>query len=77
MRKPNKLECLPLANFSNLVFYLRITPEPTWVEHLSSSPFWGSFLALPASIRPVWKGLPGTKTLAYFASSSVMKEKVL
>jgi hypothetical protein len=34
-------------------------------------------LALLAEITLVWKGLPGTNTLAYFASSSATKKNVL
>jgi hypothetical protein len=36
----NKLECLPPASFSSLVFCLRVTvrPEPTQVEKLSGAP---------------------------------------
>jgi hypothetical protein len=34
-------------------------------------------LAFLAEITLVWKGLPGTNTLAYLASSSATKKKVL
>jgi hypothetical protein len=32
---------------------------------------------LHSNIKPGWKGLPGTKALAYLASLSVMKKNVL
>ncbi len=37
----------------------------------------GRLLALAANIRPDWKGLPGTKTLAYRCFLWVTKKKVL
>ncbi len=34
--------------------------------YLSDAPLLGMLLALPTNIRPGWKNLPGTNTLAYY-----------
>jgi len=39
------------------------------VKKFSVAPFYGRHLALPTNIRPGWKGLPGTNTLAYYKFS--------
>jgi hypothetical protein len=45
------------------------------LEHLSDASFLGKLLVFPANIRPGWKVVASTNTLAYLASSTVMKEK--
>ncbi len=40
------------------------------------SPFKGRLLASPTNIRVVWKGLPGTNTLAYYENPLVKAVKV-
>jgi len=35
------------------------------VKHLSGAPLYGRLLALPSNIAIGWKGLLGTKTLAF------------
>ncbi len=37
--------------------------------YLSGAPLYGRLLTLPTIIRPGWKGLKGTNTLAYFAAA--------
>jgi len=39
---------------------------PTQVVHLSGSILLGRLLASPSNIRLVWKGFPGTSTLANY-----------
>ncbi len=36
------------------------------MKHLSDDPLYVKLLALPTNNRLVWKGLPGTNTLAYY-----------
>ncbi len=43
------------------------------MEYLSDGPLLDYLLALPQNIKPGWKGLSGTNTLAYFTSLSVRK----
>jgi hypothetical protein len=45
------------------------------VKHLSGAPLYGMLLALPTNIRPDWKGLPGTNTLAYCEHSKITNVK--
>ncbi len=46
------------------------------VGHLSGAPL-GYAPALIANIRPWWKGLPGTNTLAYYEHLQIMDVKSL
>ncbi len=63
----NKREHLFLASLSNLVQCLWVRPGAyPRVEHLKGACYLGWHLALPANIRPGWKGLPGTNALAYY-----------
>jgi hypothetical protein len=39
------------------------------MKHLSSSPLLGRLLAIPVNIILLWKGLPGTQTLAYYENT--------
>jgi hypothetical protein len=55
---------------------LRARPEPTHLEHLSDASFLGKLLVFPANVRLDWKGIASTNTLAYLASSTVMKKKM-
>ena len=41
------------------------------MKHLSDVPLWGRLLASLTNITLVWKGLPGTNTLAYYESSKI------
>jgi hypothetical protein len=43
--------------------------EPTQVEHLKEASLSGRLMALPANFRLGWKGLAGTKALAYYKYS--------
>jgi hypothetical protein len=54
---------------------LRARPEPTQWEHLSDASFLGRLLVFPANVRLDWKVIASTNTLAYLASSTVMKGK--
>jgi hypothetical protein len=54
---------------------LRTRPEPTQLEHLSDASFLGELLVFPVNVRLDWKVIASTKTLAYLASLTVMKEK--
>ncbi len=58
----NKLDCLSLAGILILVYYLRISVEPTWV---GLCPRVGSWLGR--------RGELGTNTLAYFSAVSLNK----
>jgi len=60
-----KLECLSQAGLSSLVKCLWVRPSAhARVEHLKDASLsWAQ--ALQANIAIVWKGLPGTNTLAY------------
>jgi hypothetical protein len=40
--------------------------EPAVVKQILEAPLYGRLLALPKNIRRGWKGLPGTKTIAYW-----------
>jgi hypothetical protein len=54
---------------------LRARPEPTQLEHLSDASFLGKLLVFPAIIRLDGKVIASKNTLAYLASSTVMREK--
>ncbi len=54
---------------------MRARPEPTQLEHLSDASFFGKLLVFPAIVRLDWKVIASTNTVAYLASSTVMKEK--
>ncbi len=54
---------------------MRARPEPTQLEHLSDAPFLGKLLVFPANVRLDWKVIASKNTLAYLASSTVMREK--
>jgi hypothetical protein len=54
---------------------LRARPEPIQLEHLSGASFLGKLMVFPANDRPDWKVIAYTNTLAYWASSTVTKEK--
>ncbi len=43
-----------------------VRPKPILMKHLSSAPLQGRLLALPTSIRIIWKGKPVKNTLAYY-----------
>jgi len=58
----DKLECLSLASFYNLVWCLQVRPEPTQEKHLWSAPLLGWILSLSTNIRLSWKSLPWTNT---------------
>ncbi len=58
MKACNKLECLILADLSNLVGQV-----PTQVEHLSVAPL---LRKLTQNIRLGWEGLPEANTQAYY-----------
>ncbi len=76
MMRPNKLECLVLGNpFQSGLRILRARPEPTQLEHLSDASYLGKLLVFPANVRLDWKVNASTHILAYFASSTVTKEK--
>jgi hypothetical protein len=45
------------------------------VKHLSGAPLWGRLLALPSKFRLGWKGLLGTKNLAYYGISLITTVK--
>jgi len=70
LKKPSKLGRCP---WHEIVWYLRVRPEPARVEHLSVAPVKGKLLTLPAYFRLSWKHLSGTNNLTYLASSSVAK----
>jgi hypothetical protein len=53
MLEQNKLERLYFASLFRLVYYLRVRPEPTRVEHLTVQLFKVKLWALDASIRLV------------------------
>ncbi len=64
-----KLVRLSLPSLSSLVYCLWARPGAyPWVEHLKGSSI-GHAPVLPTNIRPGWKGLPGTNTLAYQENS--------
>ncbi len=44
------------------------------MEYLSDASFLGKLLVFPANVRLDWKVIASTNTLAYLASSTVMKE---
>ncbi len=78
MKRPNKLESMPLANIFSSVKYLRVRSEPTRVENLLSVSIKDRLPAITRKkTRTGWKGLPGTYALAYFASSPVTKNIVI
>ncbi len=54
---------------------MRARPEPTQLEYLSDASFLGKLLVFPANVRLDLKVSASTNTLAYLASSTVMKEK--
>ncbi len=56
---------------------MRARPEPTKLEHLSDASFLGKLLVFPANVRLDWKVIASINTVAYLASSTVMKEKSL
>jgi hypothetical protein len=56
---------------------LRARPEQTQLENLSDVSFLDKLLALPANVRLDWKVFARCKHLAYLASLSAMKKKVL
>jgi hypothetical protein len=56
---------------------VRARPEPTKLEHLSDASFLGKLLVFPANVRLDWKVIASINTVAYLASSTVMKEKSL
>jgi hypothetical protein len=64
-----------LVSLSSLVYYLQPMLEPIRVEYLEGHHTNGKFLALPANIRLGWKGLPGTNTLAYHDTATIMTVK--
>ena len=76
MMRPNKLECLHLAKTfqSSLTFAGNTISLPKKEASERHSNWVGSGLALKL-LRPDWKGFPRKDTLAYWASSSVTKEK--
>ncbi len=45
--------------------------------HLLGAPLLARLLALPANIRLDWKGLPGTKALAYYKTLSISAVKLI
>ena len=54
-------QCLSLGSLNSLVLFLRVRPEPTWVDHLSQATLWG-WVNNIVGCRVV----PETKTLGYF-----------
>ncbi len=73
MMRPNKLECLCLANTfqSSLTF-------PGGTRSLSkkeASERFSNWVCSVQILRPDWKGFPMANPLAYWASLSVTKEK--
>jgi hypothetical protein len=65
----SKLEQLPLAILSSLVYCLQVRPGAyPRVENQKGASL-GQALALTANIRLSWKGLEGTNALAYYEKS--------
>ncbi len=54
---------------------MRARPEPTQLEHLSDASFLAKLQVFSANVRLGWKVIASANTLAYFASSTVTKEK--
>jgi len=75
MLRWNKLEHLSLETLSSQVLEFEGKVRVTQLEHLSDASFMGKLLVLPAIFRLDWKVIACTNTLAYLASSTVMKEK--
>ncbi len=60
----NLLESKPVANVKKTIYGRKLRLFIiSW--RVSRAPLWGRLLALPTNIRLGWKGLPGTKVLAY------------
>ena len=75
MMRPNKLECLYLAiTFQSSLTYAGNTRSLSKKEALKDAPI-GFALALPSNSKTYWKGFPRANRLAYWALSSVTKEK--
>jgi hypothetical protein len=64
-----------MTSLSSVILCLPSRPEPTRVEHVIDAPLYGRLLALPTNIRLGWKGLTGTKTLAYYEHLQITDEK--
>ena len=72
MMRPNKIECLCLANtFQSSLTFAGSTRSLPNKEASERSSDW----VCPQILRPDWKGFPMANPLAYWASLSVMKEK--
>ena len=58
----NKLECLSLASLFIMVYYLRVKPEPTYVEHLKVCHRVGRLCPCPQILDEAEKSPSGTNT---------------
>ncbi len=69
---PNKLERLSLASLFRIVYcwWVRLEAYPR-VDYLKGASL-GQALALPATTRLGWKGLPRTNTLVYYRNPKIM-----
>jgi hypothetical protein len=54
MKRPNKLEGLPLVNLSSQVLELRARPERTQLKVFSDASFLVKLLVLPANVGLDW-----------------------
>ncbi len=74
MTRPNKLECLHLAKtFQSSPTFAGNTRSLPRKEASERSSNW--VWSCPQILRPDWKGLPRANPLAYWALSSVTREK--
>jgi hypothetical protein len=71
----NKLECLSMESFSNLVQCFLVKQELTLLKSFSSAQLKGRLLALHTKNRLDWKGLPGTNAVAYYDFRTLQTKK--
>jgi hypothetical protein len=74
MMRPNKLDGLPLGTLSSQVLEFEGKARANPIGALSDASFLGMLRVFPANVGLDWKVIANTNTLAYLASSTVMKE---
>ncbi len=74
MTRLDKLERLSLETLFSQILEFDGKAKAKQIKHHSAASFLGKLLVLPANVKLDWKGIARYK-LAYFASTSVTKEK--